>query len=120
MSALPECGKPPSPDPNPAPAGAFMPGSGRVTAVRETDGVVQLNGYVEMTPAELRLWIERRPGVSVGGVAADAGVVELLVTDKRWRTFVRAKAVCADASVVAQVIAPVGSDAALPTPGGTR
>ena len=116
---LPPCGKPPSEDPNPPPPGAVMPPTARLTAVRPQPPLTQLNGYVEMTPVEVREWIEAQTDLEVV-VAEDEGYEsELLVTDGTWRTFVKARAVCADASLLAEVIAPENSDAVLPTPAGS-
>lgn len=116
---LPPCGKPPSPDPNPPPPGAVMPPESRITAVREQAPLVQLNGYVESTPREIRAWVEAQPDLEVV-VAEDEGYEsELLVTDGTWRTFIKARAVCEDASLLAEVIAPEDSDAAIPTPAGS-
>jgi hypothetical protein len=113
---LPPCGKPPSPAPQPPPPGAVLPPNSRITAVREQPPRVQLNGYVEATPAEVRRWIEANDDLEVVLAEGDAGQAELLVTDGTWRTFVAARAVCDDASLLAEVIAPQESDAVLPTP----
>lgn len=117
--ALPKCGSPPSEDPNPPPAGAILPPTARMTAVRSEPPLTQLNAYVETTPAGVREWVEGQPDLEVVDSAETAGEVELLVSDGQWRTFVSARAVCADASLLAEVIAPHDSDATLPTPAGS-
>ena len=116
---LPPCGKPPSEDPTKPPPGAVMPPTARLTAVRDQLPLVQLNGYVESTPVAVREWIESQPDLTVV-VSEDEGYEsELLVTDGTWRTFVKARAVCAEGSLLAEVIAPEDSAAALPTPAGS-
>lgn len=116
---LPPCGKPPSEDPTPPPAGAVLPPTARLTAVRAQQPLTQLNGYVEMTPLQVREWIETQPHLEVV-VSEDEGYEsELLVTDGTNRTFVKARAVCADGSLLAEVIAPEDSGAVLPTPAGS-
>ena len=115
---LPPCGKPPSPDPNLPPPGALLPPGSRITAVREDPPLVQLNGYVTMTPRQVRAEIEARPGLDIV-LAEDEGYeAELLVSDGQWRTFVKAKAVCTEGSLLSEVIAPQDSEAVLPTPAG--
>lgn len=116
---LPPCGKPPSEDPTVPPPGAVMPPTARLTAVRDQPPLVQLNGYVESTPVEVREWIEAQAGLTVVASEDEGYESELLVTDGTWRTFVKARAVCADGSLLAEVIAPEDSSAMLPTPAGT-
>ena len=117
--ALPRCGKPPSPAPEePAPDGAVLPPTTVLTAVREQPPLTQLNGYAEMTPTQIRAWIEGESGLEVLAAAQELHATELLVSDGVYNTFVRARAICAGASTVAEVIAPTDSDAQLPTPAG--
>lgn len=113
---LPACGKPPSPDPEPPPAGAVIPPGTRITATRNEQSVVQLNAYVTSSPRQVLGWIESQPELEITASHVTANEVELLVTDGTWRTFVRARGVCTDASLLAEVIAPQASDAVVPTP----
>lgn len=114
--SLPACGKPPSEDPTPPPAGALTPPGSRLTAVRHSGEVTQLNGYVESDPTAVREWIETQPDLDVVATSQTPQVTELLVTDGTWRTFISVRAVCADGSLFAQVIARQDSDAVLPSP----
>lgn len=87
--------------------------------MREQSPLSQLNGYVEMTPVAVRQWVEAESGREVV-VSEDEGYEsELLVTDGTWRTFIKARAVCAEGSLLAEVIAPEDSGAVLPTPAGS-
>lgn len=113
---LPACGKPPSPDPQPPPPGAVLPPESRITALREQPPRVQLNGYVMSTPRAVRAWVESQEALHVVAARDDGYEVEMLVTDGDWRTFIRARAICTDASLLSEVIAPASSDAVLPTP----
>ena len=115
---LPPCGKSPSPDPDPPPPGAVVPPGARITAVREQAPLVQLNGYVTSTPRQVRAWVEAESGLDVVASEDEGYEAELLVTDGTWRTFVKARAVCEEGSLLAEVIAPEDSDAVLPTPAG--
>lgn len=115
---LPRCGKPPSPAPDPPPDGAVLPPSTLLTAVRDQPPLTQFNGYVELTPVQVRTWIEEETDLEIL-VSEDEGYEsELLVTDGVYNTFVKARAICATASLLAEVIAPADSGATLPTPAG--
>jgi hypothetical protein len=116
---LPDCGMPPSPSAEAPPPGAVMPPRSRITAVRIQPPLAQLNGYVESTPREVREWIESQDHLEVV-VSEDEGYEsELLVTDGRRRTFIKAQAICADASLLAEVIADEDAASMLPTPAGS-
>lgn len=115
---LPRCGKPPSPAPGAAPAGAIVPPGTTLTAVRDQPPITQLNGYVEMTPVQVREWVEARDDLVIKHAEDEGFESELLVTAGDHSIFVKAQAVCATASLLAEVIAPAGADAALPTPAG--
>ena len=115
---LPECGKAPSPAPNRPPAGSIIPPSTRLTAVREEPPLTQLNGYVEMTPREVRAWVEARDDLTVQQSEDEGYESELLVSRGKYTTFIKARAVCKEASVLAEVIAPREASSALPTPAG--
>lgn len=116
---LPPCGQPPSPDPDPPPPGAVLPPESRITAVREQRPVIQLNGYVESTPGEVRAWVESQTDLDVVAAVDRGDEVELLVTDSTWKTFISARAICDDASLLAEVIAAEDSGAVIPTPSGS-
>ena len=115
---LPGCGKPPSPSADEAPPGSVLPPGTTVTAARSQPPISQFNGYVTMTPVQVREWIQAQDDLEVL-VAEDEGFEsELLVGNGKFRTFVKARAVCAEASLLAQVIAPADSAVQLPTPAG--
>lgn len=116
---LPPCGKPPSPDPDPPPPGAVVPPGTVITATREQPPLLQLNGYVASTPRAIRTWIEAQPDLEVVSSEDEGYESELLVSDGTWRTFVKARAICDEGSLLAEVIAPEDSGAVLPTPAGT-
>ena len=113
---LPPCGQPPSPDPDPPPPGAVLPPVSRITAVRRQPPVVQLNGYVESTPGEIQAWVEQQENLEIVASEHTPDESQFLVTDGTWRTFIKARAICDDASLLAEVIAPLQSDAVIPTP----
>lgn len=115
---LPTCGKAPSPAPDQPPPGAILPPGTRLTAVREQPPLTQLNGYVEMTPIEVRAWVEARDDLTVQLSEDEGYESELLVSRGEYTTFIKARAVCKEASVLAEVIAPREASESLPTPAG--
>lgn len=117
---LPACGTPPSEDPTPPPPGAVLPPTARLTAVREGSPRTQLTGYIESTPAIASQWIETQSGFEIISSNVTLEQSEFLVTDGTWRTYVKVRAVCSDASLLSEVIAAEGSGAQLPSPAGTR
>ena len=116
---MPACGKPPSPDPAQPPPGAIMPPTARMTSVRDQPPLVQLNGYVEMTPPQVRAWVEKQSGLDIKQGEDEGYESELLASDGTYTTFIKAVAVCATASLLAEVIAPAEASGVLPTPAGS-
>jgi hypothetical protein len=100
------------------PPGALLPPSARITAVRDQPPLTQLNGYVEMTPVQVRAWVESQRDLTVNQSEDEGYESELLVSDGEYETFIKAVAVCSTASLLAEVIAPVGAAANMPTPAG--
>ncbi|MPZ72541.1 MAG: hypothetical protein GEU74_04815 [Nitriliruptorales bacterium] len=117
-AALPACGKPPSPAPDAPPGGAVIPPRTRLTAVRENPPLAQLNGYIESTPAEVRQWVDSQEELTVEQAHATNHESQLLVSDGEHTVFIRLSAVCDNALLLAEVIAPSDEAAALPTPAG--
>ncbi|HVM21338.1 MAG TPA: hypothetical protein VM307_15370 [Egibacteraceae bacterium] len=116
-AALPACGHPPSPAAQPPPDGALLPPGTTLQAVRDQGARVQINAYTQSTPDGVEQWIHDRDDLEVDAVHRDGHQTELLVTGGTWRTYVSVRGVCADGSLMAQVIAPADADVALPQPG---
>ena len=116
VAELPGCGPPPSPAPDPPPAGALIPPDTRVTAVRAELPVVQLNGYVAATPDDIRDFVESVDGVTVEEAGGNSRERELLVSTRRWRIYLKARAVCTTGSLLLEILAPADSDAQIPSP----
>ncbi|MDP9405964.1 MAG: hypothetical protein M3O86_05090, partial [Actinomycetota bacterium] len=90
-----------------------------VTDVREQAPLTQVTGWVPLLPVDVRSFIEGRDDLEVL-VSEDEGYEsELLVSDGTSRVFVKARALCDGASVLAEVIAPEDAAGGLPAPAGT-
>lgn len=112
--SLPACGKPPSPSAEAPPPGAVLPDTARMTALRPDPPLVQLNAYVEQSPAQVRAWINAEQGLEIVEASPDGREIELLVSDGTYDTWLSARAICDGASVLAEVIAPQGDRSQLP------
>lgn len=85
-----------------------------MTALRAEPPLTQLNAYVELSPHGVVQWVETHAELDVVESSPPGREIELLVTDGVNSTWVQARAICDGASVLAEVIAPVGSAAELP------
>lgn len=74
------------------PDGAFL------TEVVRQGPLVQVRGWAEQSPLELRAQYEDRDDVEVLTLEDETVEVETLVTDGEHRTYLRGTAVCATAS----------------------
>ena len=117
QTALPACGSPPSPAKDPAVDGALLPPESRVTAVRAGEQSTQLNAYVTATPDEVVAFVKQTDGVTIEAAAGTSDARELRASSDDFDVYLRATAVCASGSLLLEIVAPAGADAALPQPG---
>lgn len=95
---------PTGPCPSPPPAvsdpveGLVLPDGAFLTEVVRQGPLVQVRGWVEQSPLELRAQYEDRDDVEVLTLEDETVEVETLVTDGEHRTYLRGTAVCATAS----------------------
>ena len=85
--------------------GLVLPEGAYLTEVVRQGPLVQVRGWVERTPLELRAEYEARDDVEVLTVEDEVVEVETLVTDGRHRTFLRGTALCATASSLDGLVA---------------
>lgn len=120
----PLAGLPPCPSPAPSPvdhepiAGLVLPDGAYVTEVRPQPPLVQVLGYVKRDPVAVREEYEARDDVEVLTSEDEGLESEVLLAAQGHRAFVKARALCADASLLAFVIAPETAAHAVPTPTG--
>lgn len=100
LDELPACRPPARPSPGVDVPGVFLPAGGYLTVAEEDGPLTVANGWVEMTPAQVRAHYEGDPQGWDVLVAEDEKVeAEILVGSEQRRLFVQAIAAC-----------PVGSD----------
>ena len=120
LSALGECPPLPSPMPDAAEVtGLVLPEGSVVTAVTVTDPVTTVQGWIPLTPIQVRVDYAGRADLEVLSVEDEVWESEVLATDGTTRLFVKSRAACADASMFVAVIAPEDAADAVPTPAGS-
>lgn len=85
-----------------------------MTALRPDPPLTQLNAYVEQSPQQVREWVAAEGRFEILDASPDGRQIELLVSDGTYTTWLSVRAICDGASVLAQVIADAGNQAALP------
>lgn len=114
---LPACGDVP-PASADAPAGLVLPDASAVTSSTPVDPVVNVTGYVALTPSNFRRTFEDREGVELLTVEDETFDMEVLYTDGEHRVYVKALAVCAEGSEFVAVVAPESVAQGQPAPSG--
>lgn len=97
----------------------ILPPGSVLTSVERQDPVTQVQGYVPMTPVQVRVWFTDQSGLEVIQVEDEVIESEVLVTDGQHRLFVKAQAVCALGSVFVGILAPEEAAGEVPTPAGS-
>lgn len=98
--------------------GLVLPPQVHLTTVEENDGATRIEGYVPMTPVELRVWFEESSGRQILEIEDEVVESEVLVTDGQHRLFVKAQAVCERGSILVAIVAPESAADQVPEPAG--
>jgi len=102
--------------------GLVLPPDAVLIESTDTEGLVNLRGYVAMTPVQVRLWFEAGVGASdfeLLSAEDETHEAEVLVKVGAYRMYFKAAAICELGSAFVAVVAPDGSSAAVPTPTGS-
>ncbi len=118
LSALPACTSPP-PGVDEDVDGLLLPDDAVTTQVARQDPLVNVSGYVAMTPAALRLSYADRDDIEVLLSEDEIFEAEMLISDGDHRNFIKATATCNEGSQLLVVVAPEVDAAGLPVPQGT-
>lgn len=97
---------------------AVLPDGAVITDLRETGPLTQLTGFVHATPVAVRLELEGRAGLTVVQSEDEGLESEMLLDAEDKRVFVKARAMCDEASILAIVMAPLDEAGAVPQPSG--
>ncbi|MDQ3627248.1 MAG: hypothetical protein M3419_00180 [Actinomycetota bacterium] len=116
LIALPDCEEPPQPVEADVP-GLIVPDGAVVTSVQEDGPLVSVEGYVEQTPIEVRIFYQERPGLELFEIEDEIFEAEALYGEGEFRSYAKAQATCKTGSTLLVVVGPAGS-AGQPEVGG--
>ena len=102
----------------PHPEGAILPRSALVTRVRERGPTLRVSGYIPLRPVALRRHYESRGDLEVLQIEDEIIEAEALLTDRKFRTYIKATAVCESGSSFTAIVAAELDAAEVPTPAG--
>jgi hypothetical protein len=118
LEGLGPCPSPPPPADVELPPGVLLPDGATVTSVNETGPLTNVQGFVPLTPVQVRVDYSERDDVEILTVEDEGFESEVLLSAGERRLFVKAQAICDRGSVFAAVLAPESAAAAVPTPSG--
>lgn len=84
--------------------GLVLPEGARVTAVSPQGPVTQVEGWVEMTPVQIRADFVTRDDLTVISVEDEVWESESLLSDGGHRTFVKAQGICRTQSIFVALV----------------
>jgi hypothetical protein len=118
LTALPPCESPPPPADAEPPAGLAFPEGAYIVQVTPQDPLVNVVGWVPMTPIQVRMDYEAREDLHLILNEDEVFEAELLVSDGTHRTYLKANAACDRGSNLLAVVAPEVDADGLPVPSG--
>lgn len=119
FEALPDCPPLPSPAAFEKPEGLHLPDEAVITSSRNNGPLTQVQGFVGLTPIQVRLYYEERKDLKVLHLEDEGFESEILVSDGENRLFVKAQASCSRGSNMVAVLAPEDEAGAVPVPAGS-
>ncbi len=99
--------------------GLVLPDGAVLTSIEGTGPLTQVQGWIPMTPVQIRVDYQRRGDVEILQVEDEIREAEVLLTADDWRVFVKAQALCEEASVFVAVVAPADAAESVPVPAGS-
>lgn len=111
LTALGPCEDVPQGEPERDVAGLVLPDDAVVTSVTDADPLTNVQGYIPMTPVQIRVFYQQHPDLTVVSVEDEGFEAEVLSEVDGYRTFVKAQAVCELGSVFVAVISPAAAKA---------
>lgn len=118
MDALPPCGSPPPPGDVGEVPGAVLPTGAVVRTAADQGALTQLFGFVPLTPVQMLVDLQERDDITIIVSEHEQFESEVAYETDTHRGFIKAQVACATGSDFVEVIASLGSDAAVPTPSG--
>lgn len=119
LDNLPPCASPPPAAEPQDVEGLLLPPGAVVTRYTKADPLTTVEGWVPLTPIQLRVYYQRLDGIDVLKAEDEVWESETLVTDGVHRLFVKAQAMCSSGSLLVAVVAPESQADAVPAPAGS-
>ena len=116
LEALADCDQTPAAN-GEAPEGLLLPDGAVIQDVTPQGPLVNVTAYVEMTPVQFQQTYDDR-GLEILVSENEIFEAELLVSDGKYRNFLKAAALCKKGSSVLAVVAPEVDAEGLPVPQG--
>jgi hypothetical protein len=102
----------------PAVDGLVLPPSSITTRVRTRGPLERVRGYLPLTPPQRHRHYRSRSDVTVLQIEDEIIEAEALLSDGRFRSYLKASAVCDLGSTFIAVLAPEQAGSLVPTPAG--
>lgn len=99
--------------------GLVLPDGAILTSIEGTGPLTQVQGWIAMTPVQIRVDYQRRGDVEILQVEDEIREAEVLLTNGDRRVFVKAQALCEQASIFVAVVAPADAADSVPVPAGS-
>jgi hypothetical protein len=106
LTGLGPCKEAPAPRGPQRVEGLIMPPDAVLVSVTTTGPFTNVQGYIPMTPVQMRVYYQQHPGLRIVSVEDESIESEVLVDRGPNRIFVKAQAVCELGSNFVAVIAP--------------
>lgn len=117
--ALAPCADPPSPAAEDVPPGFVLPSEAVVVRTTDVGQLQQVEGFVGLTPLEVRDRYEQRDDVELLTIEDEGFETELLLRDDGYRMYLRAQVLCATGSTFTATVGAEADAPDIPRPAGT-
>jgi hypothetical protein len=118
LAALPPCEDPPPASEDPPVEGLVVPDGSVVTNVTPQGPLTSVQGYIPMTPIQIRFHYGDREGVELLVLEDEVYEAEVLLASGAHRMYLKANARCDEGSSFQAIVAPEVDADGLPVPDG--
>jgi hypothetical protein len=118
LQALPPCEDPPE-GVDEVVKGLIAPEGIIVTDVRVQKPLTNVTAYIEQTPVQFEAAYAKMENITILSSENEISEAEMLISDGKYRNFLKAAAACDQGSQLLIVIAPEIAAETLPTPAGS-
>lgn len=117
--ALGPCGDTPASVVDDLPPGFVLPREAVVVRTTDLGQLVQVDGFVALTPLQVRDIYERRDDVELLTIEDEGFETELLLRDDGYRMYLKAQVLCSTGSNFTATVGEEADAATMPRPRGT-